>query len=703
MSSVLQPIVSDLRAALNHLKVGVNSVINSADDSGVAIVMGPAGTAGMQTPNELMTRIKAGKLLGQDHIDSSSMTAVRKEVRDLMTKYADSVAASAVNEAQSIMSSTYILPVRSHSQSLLDQVDEIIASANALVKATSRIPGAGKMSVLRKQAIEAYEESQTFCQEIARKKKQISDQVTTISSNLQSLMFASGEDNATGRKVTSLQETRDSLEKENIYLEKQVLNHFKPGSMDRRSDVRKSEIPFEFPSEIEKGKGREFMKVTMAAVNSNINEFWYLMAIIRRQTSDFDPLLNTYFKPPAKQDGYASVPEADRDLYDQQAANLFGRLEAIIPRSIMVKVLSTFRHGKKDEEFQCAEGDGPSLIFSIIALYRPSGEKYRGTVEQKIYVSADRLKNGTSPTTWVSEMRPLVLECLELDIKLKWSMCGERIVSLMTEKSNTFSQKLAKFEHGASIADLDDCAVELDQVVSLIETGCESLEGNGMRVVVKANQICVEHVGDKKDCSYGMDCFRRNCTHKHPAGFVSKYDESKGGKGGKGGKAGKGKGKGGGKGGKGGKSGGKEHFCEAKDCPATSPTTFAFCKSCHRKGLESGSIVNKWNQTIDISKKSSSDFTKKQIKALKAAIETKETKTKKKRTRVAESDGEAEEEERSPNQRASAAIFQRLGKRGAPLEEKRKWARQAMLEVEEESLEAERQQLQARLKEIDDR
>ena len=82
MSSVLQPIVSDLRAALNHLTVGVNSVINSVDDSGVAIVMGPAGTAGMQTPNELMTRIKVSKLLGQDHTDSSSMTAVRKEVRD---------------------------------------------------------------------------------------------------------------------------------------------------------------------------------------------------------------------------------------------------------------------------------------------------------------------------------------------------------------------------------------------------------------------------------------------------------------------------------------------------------------------------------------------------------------------------------------------------------------------------------------------
>ena len=131
-----------------------------------------------------------------------------------------------------------------------------------------------------------------------------------------------------------------------------------------------------------------------------------------------------------------------------------------------------------------------------------------------------------------------MLDCLELDIKLKWSMCGDRIVSLMTKKSNTSSQKLAKFEHGASIADLDDRAVELDQVVSLIKTGCESLESNGMRVVVKANQICAEHVGDKKDCNHGMDCFRKHCGHKHPAGFVSKYVDNYGGKA-KGGKVGK--------------------------------------------------------------------------------------------------------------------------------------------------------------------
>ena len=102
------------------------------------------------------------------------------------------------------------------------------------------------------------------------------------------------------------------------------------------------------------------------------------------------------------------------------------------------------------------------------------------------------------------------------------------------------------------------------------------------------------------------------------------------------------------------------------------------------------------------------DFTKKKIKALKAAIETKETKPKKKRNRVEESDGEVGEEERNPNRRASCTKCCSIsassrGKRGAPLAEKGKWAKQAMIRVEEESLEAKRQQLQARINEIDGR
>ena len=96
---------------------------------------------------------------------------------------------------------------------------------------------------------------------------------------------------------------------------------------------------------------------------------------------------STYFKPPFKDDEYADVDYDGREMYAQQAQNLWDRLQKVIPASVITKSKSTFAVGKKEVEFSCPEGDGPSLIFSIIALYRPSGDAYRQNVEIKIYAS----------------------------------------------------------------------------------------------------------------------------------------------------------------------------------------------------------------------------------------------------------------------------------------------------------------------------
>ena len=66
-----------------------------------------------------------------------------------------------------------------------------------------------------------------------------------------------------------------------------------------------------------------------------------------------------------------------REMYAQQAQNLWNRLGKVIPASVITKIKSTFALGKKEVDFLCPEGDGPSLVFSIIALYRPSGDAYR--------------------------------------------------------------------------------------------------------------------------------------------------------------------------------------------------------------------------------------------------------------------------------------------------------------------------------------
>ena len=158
-------------------------------------------------------------------------------------------------------------------------------------------------------------------------------------------------------------------------------------------------------------------------------------------------------------------------------------------------------------------------------MYRPSGDAYRQNAETKIYDSAQNLGNGSNPANWIEE-------ALALDIKPKWSMSGKKTEPLMTERSNTFGQKLSKFANGASVVDQDDCAVDLDQVVSLTETGCKDLNGAGMKVVIKASQAQIDF-DNAKGCPLGADCFRKSCGQKHPPGFVSKYDLNKGGKGGK--------------------------------------------------------------------------------------------------------------------------------------------------------------------------
>ena len=106
---------------------------------------------------------------------------------------------------------------------------------------------------------------------------------------------------------------------------------------------------------------------------------------------------------------------------------------------------------------------------------------------------------------------------------------------------------MSKFASGVSVVGQNDCAVELDRVVSLFETDGKDLDGAGMEVVIKANQIQID-CGNAKDCPFGADCFRKNCGQRHPPGFVSKGGNvEKDGKGGEG--NGKGEGEGNGKGG----------------------------------------------------------------------------------------------------------------------------------------------------------
>ena len=102
---------------------------------------------------------------------------------------------------------------------------------------------------------------------------------------------------------------------------------------------------------------------------SLVNQYWAIVHEVKRATSDFDLVSLSFYKPPSLDESYAGIDASFVKTYTEQSAELYGKLEAIIPASIMTKVKSTLKYGKQNKEFACPAYDGVSLIFSIVALY----------------------------------------------------------------------------------------------------------------------------------------------------------------------------------------------------------------------------------------------------------------------------------------------------------------------------------------------
>ena len=60
--------------------------------------------------------------------------------------------------------------------------------------------------------------------------------------------------------------------------------------------------------------------------------------------------------------------------------------------------------------------------------------------------------------------------------EVQWCLSGKRIVSVLSERGNAFSQKLLDYADPLAVADHDDCAVELDRVFNAIEHACSDID-----------------------------------------------------------------------------------------------------------------------------------------------------------------------------------------------------------------------------------
>ena len=92
---------------------------------------------------------------------------------------------------------------------------------------------------------------------------------------------------------------------------------------------------------------------------------------------------------------------------------------------------------------------------------------------------------------------------------------------MLSERSTTFSKILLPFSNTTGVVDTDDCAVELDAVLALVGEGCGELEASGMATDIRAN-VADRRANMTKSCSFSLECFRRDCSFVHLAGWDSK-------------------------------------------------------------------------------------------------------------------------------------------------------------------------------------
>jgi hypothetical protein len=408
--------------------------------------------------------------------------------------------------------------------------------------------------------------------------------------------------------LAAMQDRRAALEKETGYIEKGLSEHFDSGSKAVSTGARQYLKELVIPDQLNKGKGKELVLNMKSYFNLRTPKFYAILpqAIL---TMD-DAVVGLFSEPPTKADNYAAVSEELRERYAEQSQWLWDEFERQLPKDILANIRKEFKYGREERKVHCEVGDGVMALFCLLALYRPAGAAYREGIKDKMQAAAGKFGDGASPAQHIKETQKILQEALDLGVPLQWGRCGKPIVTVLTERNNTFSRALADFADMANIVDVEDAGVEINRMFSAICQACVDLEEAGLSTkraaYVGAGWSDQAGRDGKRECWYGKDCRRSECSFDHP----NKDQNAKGkGKGsGKGKGAGKGAGKGKGKGN--GKGAGiqlnPDKLCKAKDCQA-SGRGHPFCTTHHRQLIQEGKIECKDGSVQDYVKRAAEE------------------------------------------------------------------------------------------------
>jgi hypothetical protein len=381
------------------------------------------------------------------------------------------------------------------------------------------------------------------------------------------------------------------------------------------------------PDGLDKGKGLELIQGIKAFLKNRSPQYYAIMSDVIRILAESK--VGKFFKPATAKDGYARVNLEIRNAYNIQSKELYDEICLKVSNKIMNDIRVTFKYGLEELPACCEVGDGVMAVFCLLALYRPASLVYRDSLRTSLEEGSHKFKDGSNPAAKIHELRQIILEAIDLNVKVSWRLTGKGIVTVMSERGNNFAQVLSKYNLVGGIIDPEDCVVELNRMFTDIEEVIIQMETAGVDIKrVMALRVMTADVDNHKKkgkpgtnlaiCWYNEKCTRTDCTFTHDKKKNGRdHSNGKGGGAKRDAKDKKGKGNRGGKGG-----GPNKDTCTAKGC--TGPSRgWPLCNTCRREGLEKGfmALKNGTKMVVSAEKKTPEVSTEKRLALLEKAAE----------------------------------------------------------------------------------
>ena len=580
----------------------------------LSTVMGPGHAQGAQTATQVLKDIeqtfrvakesKKGEKWLQKELSARIKTLVTAEREEAIKATAQGISKHLQSAATTNQSAAQT--------ALKTCQDKLLALSQAQSQAQTL------RSRARELAVAKYDTSVALIVAVSTQATTHDNTIKSISNQLITIYAGQDPTDPTvGKEITRLQTLRKSVEEEKAHLQRNIIDHFDESIGVTGS--KKTQIDLVIPKAIEQGKGQTLIDNMRAYLRNRASEFYAILPEMHRISDDFDSTDGTYYRPPSKSTGLDTVNSAYKAAYLEQAETLYLRIKSLTPADIMNRVCSTFKYGMH-EQFQtkCEDGDGPTAYFGLVSLFKPAKANHRDELIDHFNQAYLHFQKG-DPKKKVENLRPKLVDAIQLGIQLNWSTTGKKIVQVLSRLDHVMGRKIDKYENGPD--NPNDTCTYLQDLFATIETECDASARIGVDTKsdnkwhTQAHNVTATDLSSK-ECRYGAGCYRKNCSFKHPdpAGPIRSTHNQRMGKGGKGnGKGSRTQGKG-----KGNRDKGK-HTCKARGCNQNAPAD-KLCTTCFKELLsKGGSITCKDGSEFQLKnpKQSMYGFSAQQIEGIK--------------------------------------------------------------------------------------